>query len=297
MRGLVSKCSRRRRSPSPQEPRICFRVGQKLRSVWAGLKKPSWVSASFNVAGNQSLRAGLRAWDALLHQVGVGSYAECQHTLKVLCDMLSHCQLYLRCLEPAEDGGDARLDQLPKWGLSWDYDCYGNRKNQNVTHGTAPRAVAGHQPDDEPDHLPAGSAAKTIWFWRWPLVRLLLLASQPSRRSRDDLSQPRRQSGRSRRPASPAQRGALSQALSAAEGSKPRRQPGRAERPAALRCRLLPPQQGDGLLGFGDKGIGVSLRDVDAPLGFDGVNESLERVDSRHVVVFVQVVERLDYSI
>ncbi len=26
----------------------------------------------------------------------------------------------------------------PKWGLSWDYDRYGNRKNQNVTHGTAP---------------------------------------------------------------------------------------------------------------------------------------------------------------
>jgi RHS repeat-associated protein len=34
----------------------------------------------------------------------------------------------------------------PQWGLSWDYDRYGNLKNQNVTHGTAPALSLGINP-------------------------------------------------------------------------------------------------------------------------------------------------------
>ena len=43
------------------------------------------VPAVFDLAtANQSLRAGLRVWDALLYQVRTGGYAECQHALSVL---------------------------------------------------------------------------------------------------------------------------------------------------------------------------------------------------------------------
>lgn len=38
-------------------------------------------------------------------------------------------------LKTAQTSGST---QYPQWGLSWDYDRYGNRKAQNVTLGSGP---------------------------------------------------------------------------------------------------------------------------------------------------------------
>lgn len=53
---------------------------------------------------------------------------------------------------------------------------------------------------------------------------------------------------------------------------------------------LLATEEGDDLLCVSDEFYGICLWNVNASLGLDGVDEGLERVDGRDVVVLLQIV-------